>query len=259
MKILKEKEKVEAFWQKVAKGRVRRLLMLDYDGTLSPFVAERLKAYPYPGLPGILERILDSSKNRVVIISGRNALEVKELLGLNVPVEIWGGHGMERLLPSGRLVQVPVSRESEEVFHQVEEWADHEGLSRSLEEKHGSMAFHVRGMGKSRADRLLEEATEFFKEVSSGSDLKVNAFDGGVELRTRGVDKGRVVRELLEDFDKNCACSYYGDDLTDEDAFSALDGSGVSFLVRKKIRQTNADVWIIPPDELKECLARYIL
>ncbi len=259
MKILKEKEKVEAFWQKVAEGQARRLLMLDYDGTLSPFVAERLKAYPYPGVPQILDRILESSKNRVVIISGRNALEVKELLGLDVPVEIWGGHGMERLLPSGRLVQVPVSRVSREVFHQVEDWAEHEGLSRSLEEKHGSMAFHVRGMRKSRADKLLEEATDFFQEVSSGSDLKVNAFDGGVELRTRGVDKGRVVRELLEDCDKNCACSYYGDDLTDEDAFSALDGSGVSFLVRKKFRHTNADVWIIPPEELKECLGRYIL
>ncbi len=145
------------------------------------------------------------------------------------------------------------------IFHRVEDWARSEGLNKSLEEKHGSRAFHIRGMEKKRAGQLLEEATEFFQEVSTGSDLQVSAFDGGVELRTTGVDKGGVVRELLDDFGGTCACSYYGDDFTDEDAFSALDDYGVSFLVRKKFRPTEADVWIIPPEELKECLRMYIL
>ena len=259
MKILKNRQKVEAFWQDVAEALVKRLIMLDYDGTLSPFVSERMKAYPYPGMGEILEKILESSKNRVVIISGRNALEVRRLLGMDIPVEIWGGHGTERLLPSGRLIRVPVSRASEEIFHRVEDWARQEGLSKSLEKKHGSMAFHVRGMKKKMARELLEEATEFLEEVSRDSDLQVDAFDGGVELRTMGVDKGGVVRELMDDFGVACACSYYGDDFTDEDAFEALDDHGVSFLVRKKFRPTGADIWIIPPEELKECLRRYIL
>ena len=259
MKILKNKEKVKNFWMALSDGRSRRLLMLDYDGTLSPFVAEREKAIPYPGIGEILENIIKNKLNTVVIISGRNAIEVKDLLGLKVPVEIWGGHGTERLLTSGRLIQVPISESSKEIFHQVEEWAQREGLGSSIEEKHGSLAFHVRGMKKQRAKRLLKEATEFFKSVSTNSSLEVDPFDGGVELRTKGIDKGNVIKRLIRAFPSDGVFSYYGDDLTDEDAFSALNGYGVSFLVRKELRPTKADVWIIPPEELKECLCKYIV
>jgi len=258
LKILKNKEKVENFWAALSDRRSRRLLMLDYDGTLSPFVADREKAIPYPGVGEILEDIINTRLNTVVIISGRDALEVKNLLGLKVPVEIWGGHGMERLLTSGRLIQIPVSDSSRQIFHQVEKWAQREGLSSSLEEKHGSLAFHVRGIKRQRAERLLEKATEFFEKVSANSSLEVDPFDGGVELRTKGIDKGNVVQNLLKAFPSDGLCSYYGDDFTDEDAFLALDGYGVSFLVRKKLRATKADVWIIPPEELKECLSKYI-
>ncbi len=259
MKILKNTEKIDAFWKRLKEPRLARLIMLDYDGTLAPFVVERDEAYPYPWVKSILEKLLLDKRNRIVIISGRNATEVKELLGLNSPIEIWGGHGMERLLPSGRLVQSPVSSSSQRIFHRVEDWAENHGLSTNLEEKHGSVAFHVRGLGKSRAKELLHEATDFFEKVSAKSDLEVDAFDGGVELRTHGVDKGQVVKELIDESPKNAAFSYYGDDLTDEDAFEALSDKGVSFLVRKEFRPTKADVWIIPPEELKECLSRYIV
>ncbi len=233
--------------------------MLDYDGTLAPFVPARMKAFPYPGIGRILERILESRKNRVVIISGRNAKEVRRLLGLNRAVEIWGGHGTERLLPSGRLVRLPLPQASEKTFRRVKDWARAACLSGSLEAKHGSVAFHVRGMKKERASALIEKVTEFFEGVSMDSGLAVAAFDGGVELRTKGMDKGRVVRDLVRDMGWACACSYYGDDFTDEDAFEALYDNGVSFLVRRRFRPTRADVWIIPPDELKDCLLRYIL
>ncbi len=259
MKILKNAQKVKAFWQALEAAKKRRLLMLDYDGTLSPFVADRANAYPYPGIGRLLGRIISISLNTVVIISGRNALEVKKLLGLRVPVEIWGGHGMERLLPSGRLIQVPIGEESKDIFNRVENWAKRHGLEGSMEEKHGSIAFHVRGLGRKKAETILEETTEYLEDVSEDTNLEVDAFDGGVELRTVGIDKGTVVDKLLQSFEDDVICSYYGDDFTDEDAFKALNGRGVSFLVRSELRQTHADVWIIPPDELKRCLSRYIL
>jgi len=44
--------------------------------------------------------------------------------------------------------------------------------------------------------------------------------------------------------------AYLGDDLTDEDAFKQLGQRGLKVLVRKVLRDTLADIWLEPPDEL---------
>ena len=86
-------------------------LLLDYDGTLAPFRKQRNWAVPYPGVPEILEQIVSSTATRVVVISGRAAREIPKLLGTKQPIEIWGSHGMERLLPDGQYsVHQPSSR-----------------------------------------------------------------------------------------------------------------------------------------------------
>jgi trehalose-phosphatase len=52
--------------------------------------------------------------------------------------------------------------------------------------------------------------------------------------------------------------TYLGDDLTDEDAFNALHGRGLSVLVRGSQRKTAADLWIKPPQELLQFLEKWI-
>ncbi len=259
MQILKNKRKVEAFCKALDDPSQKRLILLDYDGTLAPFKKERLSAIPYKGIRDLLDSILENSKNKIVLISGRNAKEVKELIALRHPVEIWGGHGMERLLENGKLIKAPISEGSEQVFSLVKDWARREGFSKRIEAKHGSLAFHVRGLEKKEASRLMDEARDFFQDVIPESGLEIDDFDGGVELRTIGVNKGKVVNIILSEHGEEGLISYFGDDFTDEDAFLALNDRGVSFLVRKELRDTNADVWLIPPEELKECLGKFII
>ena len=78
-----------------------RLLMLDYDGTLSPYHIERDKAVPYPGIREILAEALSSADCRTVIVSGRSIHDLLPLLGIEKGIEIWGCHGWERLSPTG--------------------------------------------------------------------------------------------------------------------------------------------------------------
>lgn len=52
----------------------------------------------------------------------------------------------------------------------------------------------------------------------------------------------------------SAAIAYLGDDLTDEDAFQALDTRGLRVLVRDALRPTAADIWLQPPDELLDFL-----
>ena len=52
-------------------------------------------------------------------------------------------------------------------------------------------------------------------------------------------------------------CAYLGDDLTDEDAFKAVEGRGLGILVRKQWRSTAAAAWLKPPEELIRFLERW--
>lgn len=87
--------------------------------------------------------------------------------------------------------------------------------------------------------------------------LELLEFDGGVELRVSGRNKGSVVREVLAEEPTDAAVAYLGDDWTDEDAFRALRGRGLGVLVRDELRPTAAELWIRPPHQLVEFLDRW--
>jgi trehalose-phosphatase len=84
----------------------------------------------------------------------------------------------------------------------------------------------------------------------------MQAFDGGIELRARGHDKGDAVRTMLDQC-VDAACAYLGDDTTDEDAFRAIRGHGLAVLVRERPRQTLAQLWVEPPHGLAAFLERW--
>ena len=80
-----------------------------------------------------------------------------------------------------------------------------------------------------------------------------------MELRAADVSKGQAVQKILEEAPDDAMVAYLGDDPTDEDAFKVLDGCGLRVLVRKDYRDTDADVWIRPPEELLDFLDHWII
>jgi trehalose 6-phosphate phosphatase len=88
--------------------------------------------------------------------------------------------------------------------------------------------------------------------------LHLLPFDGGVELRPTDRTKGTVVRQILSQEPAAIPAAYLGDDLTDEDAFTALGNRGYSVLVRSEIRASAAEFWLRPPAELLEFLGNWI-
>jgi trehalose-phosphatase len=86
----------------------------------------------------------------------------------------------------------------------------------------------------------------------------LHEFDGGLELRLPGITKGDVVRTVLDESHDEAVSAYLGDDTTDEDAFEAIAGRGLSVLVRPELRPTKAELWLKPPDELFSFLRRWL-
>ncbi len=243
----------EAFFSTLASAPARALL-LDYDGTLAPFVTEREQALPYPGLRELLREIIDFGHTRVAMITGRRCDDLIPLLGILPPPEIWGAHGWEHRLPDGEVTVAPMPEHAVRGMQVALEWVEAEGLTARGEIKPGSLALHVRGMAPDEARELLERTHEQWLPLASVAGLELLTFDGGLELRIPGRSKGDAVRAMLSELPAGSAIAFLGDDLTDEDAFAALAGHGLNVLVRPEFRPTNADIWLRPPSELFEFL-----
>lgn len=226
-------------------------LLLDYDGTLAPLVEDRHAAVPYPELLPLLRALVECPGTRTIIVSGRPAAEVSALLGLDPAPEIWGAHGLERLLPDGTFNAGRLDRRSARAVNEAMQWASSEGLAERAERKPGGIAFHWRGMDPHKIEDLSQRAVSALLPLTRSSRLSLSEFDGGIELRVRWCNKGHVVEQIAREMN-DAPIAYLGDDRTDEDAFRALQGRGLSVLVRPDLRPTSAEAWLRPPDELAD-------
>ncbi len=252
MRTLNPAFSIHTFFDKLSKAD-KNALLLDYDGTLAPFKKSRNKAFPYSGVRDTLNKIQGSDKTRLIIITGRAVKDIIQLLGLKELPEIWGSHGWERLMPDGRY-ELWVDKDASTGIKRLSSWLEHEGFSDICEEKPAGIAIHFRGLKEDYIKKVKNRLSENLQSLTADTGLSFHRFDGGLEFRLPGKDKGFAVRTVLSEMGGDVIMAYLGDDLTDEDAFRAIKGKGLGVLVRRELRKTDADIWLKPPDELLEFL-----
>jgi trehalose-phosphatase len=249
-------EKIENFLRRVAKASESALL-LDYDGTLAPFSLDRDQAGPYGGVTIVLQKIVDAGRTRLVIVTGRDAREVGPLLRLQPSPEVWGTHGLQRLRPDGTCEMPEIPPNVARALEDAQRWLRYQGLESLAESKPGSVAVHWRRFGQMAASELRSRILLGWFQIAERGSLKLLEFDGGVEMRMAGLDKGDAVRTILEEVGPEVPIAYLGDDATDEPAFQALEHLGLTVLVRPTPRRTSAQVWLKAPEDLLEFLSRW--
>lgn len=258
MKVLNEQLDLDAFFRRLRTG-APRLLLLDYDGTLAPFHPDRFQARLYPQVATLLQAIISGGRTRLVIISGRALADLRPMLALDPMPELWGAHGWERQHPSGGVEQAAPERSVGAALERAAAVVDSLGLAERSERKAASVTVHWRGLGDDEAAAIRHAIAHRWQPLGIPEKLALHEFDGGLELRALGRDKGLPVRTILaEQRGQPFSAAYFGDDATDEDAFVALKGHGVGFLVRAGPRPTAADVWLVPPGELIATLSRWV-
>lgn len=254
------KENLEAFFKEFRPDSLP-LLLLDYDGTLAPFRVDRFKACPWMGVRERLARIQQQGRTRMAIVTGRPVVEIAPMLGLDPPLETWGLHGAERLYPDGRREMETISTEAEKQLDALRVRLRCDSLGGRFEDKPNAAVLHWRGVAPRQAKLVERRTRELFEPLAAMDGLSLLEFEAGLELRA-GRDKGGAVDAILREGDcagtRFCPAAYLGDDLTDESAFRAIKGRGLSVFVRRVWRETDADVWLRPPAELREFLNRWI-
>lgn len=203
----------------------RRLLLLDYDGTLVPFVRRPELARPDEALIEIMKSLVDDRRNTVVVVSGRDHKTLGDWLG---------GFGLHLVAEHGAWIW-PNSAET--WIHKDEshsfEWMDRirpileSFVDRTpgtiLEEKSGILAWHYRRaepeMALLRAKGLMDALEGFV----ANTPLQIIHGNKVIEVRDSNVNKGNAIGFWLRQGLEYDFVMAIGDDVTDEDMFEALD------------------------------------
>ncbi|MFP5320195.1 MAG: trehalose-phosphatase [Acidimicrobiia bacterium] len=186
----------------------------DFDGTLSPIVDDPAAAEPLPGAPGVLAD-LARHFGRVGVISGRPAEFLLRHLG-DAGVSMWGLHGLETV-EDGRVVPVPEAAPWVEVVEEAAEQAVSElGPDVDVERKGLSLTVHFR-----RARQQGPAAQGWARRTVEATGLVLHDARMSYELRPPVAHgKGLVLERAAEGLRAAC---FFGDDLSDAEAFDALD------------------------------------
>ena len=252
MKTLDPARPPEPFFEMLRAAR-ERLLVLDYDGTLAPFTPRREDATLYPGIAPLLVGIQQQG-TRIAFVTGRPAADLAARIPLQ-GVEIFGAHGQEHLAPCGHLTRAALTPSSQQWLDASAARIKAAGFEHALERKYGTVAIHWRHEQPDGRARLEELARTI--ACALPADVRGLAFDGGYEFRVSGRDKGTAVADLVARHPQ-AIMAYLGDDWTDEDAFAALPPAGLGVLVRERLRDTRAHLWLRPPDELHAFLKSWL-
>ncbi|MDP1836689.1 MAG: trehalose-phosphatase [Chlamydiales bacterium] len=233
------------------------VLFLDFDGTLAPFHADPQQVDMYPGIAPRLDRLIQETGTRLIVVSGRPVDNLRTFMRLNTVPELWGCHGAERLVNDNKRTQ-DLSEKQEKGLKQ--------GLVILLatlptvrhESKPYSIAVHWRGEPIPTQQNIAKTVRELWEPLAAAHELVVADFDNGLELRPENIHKGVVVDTVLRDYPEGVPAAYLGDDYTDEDAFKAMGKRGLKALVRREPRATAADLILNPPEDVIAFLDRWI-
>jgi trehalose 6-phosphate phosphatase len=206
------------------------LVGLDFDGTLSPIVANPALARPAPGGSDAVRR-LARHVGALAIVTGRPARTAIDLLGFADPppnLVVLGHYGLERWT-SGRGVVRPAridqaaARAAVSVVRAelpVLLAAVGAPAGTVIEDKGESLAVHVRRTADPDAALALLRAP--LSKLARAHGLRLEPGRLVLELRPAGVDKGLALESLARETGAGVVC-YAGDDLGDVAAFDALD------------------------------------
>ncbi len=207
----------------------KRLLFIDYDGTLMGFNEDPQAVSPDEEVIDILTRLAADEKNCVVINSGRDRTTLEKWLGhLNVEMAAEHGvwmkeHGDWHLNPNVVAGWKPKIRELLENL-----------VARTpgsfIEEKDYSLAWHYRSIDRDLGQKRVREFRDMLSYLIQNQDLQVLEGNKVVEIKNAGVNKGKATAHWVQKSDWGFVLGI-GDDTTDEDIFTNLTEDGVSIKV----------------------------
>jgi trehalose 6-phosphate synthase/phosphatase len=228
-------------------GRI--FLFLDYDGTLAPIAESPDKAAISHTMHTLVANV--AARMPVAIVTGRGLDDIQQRLGIEKAIYA-ANHGSE-IRANGETL---VSQQSEQNRRVLEELLDRLRAALAafpgviIEDKGLTASVHYR-----RVDlRRLADAASLFENIVRDYEQSFRITHGKKVFEIRPIaawHKGDAVTWILDKMGDGRTPVYIGDDITDEDAYRALKGRGLSIAVGGS---AYADYYIRRQEEVERVL-----
>ncbi len=239
-----------------SKGR-KRLILLDYDGTLLPLQRRIDRSFLPPTTRGMLRRL--ARRHRVVFVTGREVRDLLRLAGALKGMGIIGTHGLEvhgipglRLADKARLGRLMRDREALVKALRLEFSGEPQVF---LQIKRYALSAHFPHHGRGEAGRIAR-FRRVVRRVASKDLWEFQAGKHMIDLRPRGFSKAAAVEKLLK-LHPGWPVLYAGDDRSDRPVLKVLRGRGLRLGVGPVIPQRDCDLWFPTPRSFVDWLKDY--
>jgi trehalose 6-phosphate synthase/phosphatase len=237
------------------KSGSRRLIFLDYDGTLVNFADRPEKAGPDEKLLATLHDLAGDPKNELVIVSGREKATLNRWLG-HIRCALVADHGAWIKEKDGDWNMIePMRNDWKETIRPVLEIYTDRTPGSGIEEKDFSLVWHYRRADSALASLRIQELKDAVLNLTE--NLNLGVFEGNkiLEVKNIGVNKGHAAELWLvkDEWDFILAA---GDDYTDEDMFSVLPETAFSIKIGRGISKARFSLDSV--FELKSLLEKLI-
>lgn len=208
----------------------RRLLLLDYDGSIVPFKTLPQDAVPDAPLLRILAALSEDPKNEVVIISGRDKSFLDRWFA-GLPVSLVAEHGAWIKRRQGKWQSSGQDAHDwiPKIKPVLQKYVDRVAGS-LIEEKEFALVWHYRGSDLEPAKLAAQELKDHLLSLLANQNVHVLLGNKTVEIRPADVNKGNAGMQILSTFLPDFTLCI-GDDVTDEDLFDVLPENAYSIHV----------------------------
>lgn len=228
-----------------------RLLLLDYDGTLTGFQDNPQNAQPDEKLLSLLDQINNQNQTNMVIISGRDRETLERWFktknyAMITDHGVWAKEKNSSWKPLERL-----RTDWMEIIRPVLETFSDRTPGTFIEEKKYSLAWHYRKADPELAQIRAIELNTVVTSLISNNELTVLNGNKVIEVKNSRVNKGRAAGYLLSKKDYDFILAI-GDDWTDEYMFEEVPNWAYS--IKVGYQKSKAKYYVKSTQEVRQLL-----
>mmetsp|Transcript_4596 Transcript_4596/g.7114 ORF Transcript_4596/g.7114 Transcript_4596/m.7114 type:complete len:963 (+) Transcript_4596:113-3001(+) len=208
----------------------RRLLVFDYEGTLTQLGSLAGLSVPSPPVLACLQRLCQDRANTVFIVSGRERKILDRWFRCVPNLGLAAEHGVyyrwnpdEEWLTLSPSVDLSWMEIAHSIFQEYTERTD----GSYIEAKESALVWHYRDADPDFGLMQAKELHDHLDNVLSNFPVQVVNGKNIVEVKPKGINKGVMVEKLIADITSAGQAIDFalvlGDDRSDEDMFAALD------------------------------------
>ncbi len=219
----------------------RRLLMLDYEGTLIPSNRTLKQARPDKELTDILQMLTQDEKNEIILISGRQRSTLEDWFsGFDLSFIAENGAWIKKKGNDWKILKNLDKNWKRELRNIVQLHADRTPGS-TVEEKEFSLVFQYQKADPKLASVRTAELKEALLALTAHQDLGILEGSKRLEIKNPSINKGAAAASWLvsENWDFILAA---GDEWTDEELFNSLPEFAYSLKVGWKPTSANYNI-----------------